>query len=90
MTPRTRKRKSRLVDLANYIENLGLISKDNQIYVVTLFLDKLGLLENTNKLSCKSTKASRKLTPIETREHVCGAFGMKIVSDSQLHLIQLK
>ena len=90
MTPRTRKRKSRLVDLANYIENLGLISKDNQIYVITSFLAKLGLLENTSKLSCKSTKASRKLTPIEKGEHVCGTFGMKIVSDPQLHLIQLK
>lgn len=90
MTPRNRKRKSRLVDLANYIENLGLISKDNQISVVTSFLAKLGLLENTSKLPCKSTKASHKLTPIKTREHVCGTFGMKIVSDPQLHLIQLK
>ena len=70
MTPNTCKRKSCLADdLANYMKELELTSRKDQLEVIALLLKKLGLHEKS-KLEQKPTKAGCKLTLIETKQQV--------------------
>ena len=61
MTPNTRKRKSRISeDLACYISELDL-SKEDQVDVISLLMDKINFTR-------KPTKSGRKLTPLHFRK----------------------
>lgn len=69
LTPKTRKRKSRLADdLAAFIEGLDL-SEDDTVDVVALSLKKLSLLDQFS-FSRKPTRAGRRSTSIEERRNV--------------------
>lgn len=66
MSPNTRQRKSRLAkDLSKYIEDWNL-NEDDQVDVLALTLNKMGLLDRFKYLQ-KPTSKGRKLTSHETR-----------------------
>ena len=69
MSPNTRKRNSRLAeDVINFIKD-SLISKNDELDVVTLAMKRLGLFYQICLVS-KPSKSGRKLTPLATRQLV--------------------